>query len=335
MAIHNSNNAFMCRVFPSSLGEVGLRWFDHLEHGSIRSWKEMSEIFTVYNDIDACDEDIVVKTFRFGLHQDSKLRKSFTKRPPVSMADLMTRLEQHIRVEDDPKSAAKDAEVAPLAEIKAAQPESQPESHRRIKEGQHIMREVFQVQDSAQMAPTPLRKELVEEIVFNNRDFEGVQLPHSDALVITLRIGEYDVKRILIDPGNSVEIMKTMAASNGRSSLHSPLTSKVSNTARRHGDYRGPTCGEAMLDDSITEGEARWQFLIGDFLSEEHKSQLMALFKEYQDVFAWTPYEALGVDSEFVCHELNVLLEYKPESKKQEGQHRSIPRPCGKKWNGS
>jgi hypothetical protein len=34
-----------------------------------------------------------------------------------------------------------------------------------------------------------------------------VQLPHSDALVVTLRIGEFDVKRILIDPGSSVKIM--------------------------------------------------------------------------------------------------------------------------------
>jgi hypothetical protein len=374
MAIHNSNDALMCRVFPSSLGEVGLRWFDRLEHGSIRSWKEMYEIFTarfitntrkpkeidsllaltmkvgetlksystryweVYNDIDACDEDIVGKTFRFGLHEDSKLRKSFTKRPPINMAELMTRLEQHIRVEDDPKSSTKIAEVAPLVDRKAAQPEPQPESRRAKKaksstgtsgtgiclaiyttfkepiyrllpfikdkpyfewppkmpgdpatretkpycnyhrEHGHLteqcraykyhlehlvknghlkqfvdesksphqnvevprinvkasapvgiidvihyestchdqrgemrraahLREVFQVQDSAQMAPSPLRKESVEEIVFNNQDFEGVQLPHSDALVITLRIGEFDVKRILIDPGSSVEIM--------------------------------------------------------------------------------------------------------------------------------
>jgi hypothetical protein len=169
MAIHNNNDALMCRVFPSSLGEVGLRWFDRLEHGSIRSWKEMSKIFTarfitntrkpkeidsllaltmkagetlksystryweVYNDIDACDEDIVVKTFRFGLHEDSKLRKSFTKRPPLSMAELMTHLEEHIRVEDDPKSRAKTAEVAPLVDRKAAQPEPRGESRRARK----------------------------------------------------------------------------------------------------------------------------------------------------------------------------------------------------------
>ena len=36
IALHNSNDALMCRIFPSSLGEVGLRWFDRLDHGSIR-----------------------------------------------------------------------------------------------------------------------------------------------------------------------------------------------------------------------------------------------------------------------------------------------------------
>ena len=46
MALHTSNDALMCRIFPSSLGEVGLRWFDRLDHGSIRLWQEMSESFT-------------------------------------------------------------------------------------------------------------------------------------------------------------------------------------------------------------------------------------------------------------------------------------------------
>ena len=31
--------------------------------------------------------------------------------------------------------------------------------------------------------------------------------PHDNTLVITLRIGEYDVKRVLVDQGNGVEIM--------------------------------------------------------------------------------------------------------------------------------
>ena len=56
-------------------------------------------------------------------------------------------------------------------------------------------------------APKRLRKETTEEIVFTDCDLEGVQLPHSDALVVTMQIGDFEVKRILIDSGNSAEIM--------------------------------------------------------------------------------------------------------------------------------
>jgi hypothetical protein len=69
---------------------------------------------------------------------------------------------------------------------------------------------------------------------------------------------------------------------------------------------------EKLIPISITGGESQRQFLIGDSLTQEHKSQLLTLLDKYQDVFAWTPYEAPGVDPEFVCHELNVSPEYKP-----------------------
>lgn len=46
MALYNGNDALMCWIFPSSLGEVVLRWFDRLEHGSICSWRELSKAFT-------------------------------------------------------------------------------------------------------------------------------------------------------------------------------------------------------------------------------------------------------------------------------------------------
>ena len=30
MAVHSKNKALLCRVFPSSLGPVAMRWFDNL-----------------------------------------------------------------------------------------------------------------------------------------------------------------------------------------------------------------------------------------------------------------------------------------------------------------
>jgi hypothetical protein len=137
MSLYNGNDAFMCRIFPSSLGEVTLRWFDRLEHESICSWRELSKAFTThfitntkkpkevdslmaltiksgetlksysskywetYNEIDRCGEDLAIRQFRFGLPQGCRIRQSLTKKLPFSMADLMLRIEQHIRDEED------------------------------------------------------------------------------------------------------------------------------------------------------------------------------------------------------------------------------------------
>ena len=42
---------------------------------------------------------------------------------------------------------------------------------------------------------------------FSDADKLGTIQPHDDALVVTLRIGGYDVKRVMIDQGSAVEIM--------------------------------------------------------------------------------------------------------------------------------
>ena len=42
---------------------------------------------------------------------------------------------------------------------------------------------------------------------FSDEDKIGIIQPRDDALVITLRIGGYDVKRVMVDQGSAVEIM--------------------------------------------------------------------------------------------------------------------------------
>ena len=42
---------------------------------------------------------------------------------------------------------------------------------------------------------------------FSDEDKIGTIRPHDDALVITLRIGGYDVRRVLVDQGSAAEIM--------------------------------------------------------------------------------------------------------------------------------
>ena len=42
---------------------------------------------------------------------------------------------------------------------------------------------------------------------FLDEDKVGTIQPHDDALVVTLRIGGYDVRRVMVDQGSAVDIM--------------------------------------------------------------------------------------------------------------------------------
>ena len=53
-------------------------------------------------------------------------------------------------------------------------------------------------------------------------------------------------------------------------------------------------------------------FLLGASLPPEQRDGLITLLLEYIDVFAWSPYEAPGVDPAFACHNLNVDLLSRP-----------------------
>ncbi|XP_028117574.1 uncharacterized protein LOC114315186 [Camellia sinensis] len=67
------------------------------------------------------------------------------------------------------------------------------------------------------------------KISFSNEDLTWVHYPYNDALLVTLQIGKFDVKRILINKGNSAEIIyyglfKTLGLSHeALLNLESPL----------------------------------------------------------------------------------------------------------------
>ena len=45
MIVHSKNEALMCKVFPSSLEPVAIRWFDGLGGSSIDSFKDLTRTF--------------------------------------------------------------------------------------------------------------------------------------------------------------------------------------------------------------------------------------------------------------------------------------------------
>ena len=55
----------------------------------------------------------------------------------------------------------------------------------------------------------PKRVKINDPLVlsFSDADKQGTISPHDDALVVTLRIGGYDVKRVIVDQGSAAEIV--------------------------------------------------------------------------------------------------------------------------------
>ena len=136
MSLHTHNDALMCKVFPSSLGPMALRWFNGLQKGSIHSFAELIQEFDawfitcsqvsqpvdallsmkmrvgetlhsyaswyweLYNDIGEGNEKIAASTFRMGLPKDLELQELLKKRPFEDMRQLMRRIEEYKCLDD-------------------------------------------------------------------------------------------------------------------------------------------------------------------------------------------------------------------------------------------
>ena len=45
MAVYFKNESLMCKIFPSSLDSIPIRWFNGLEKGSIQGYDELIKAF--------------------------------------------------------------------------------------------------------------------------------------------------------------------------------------------------------------------------------------------------------------------------------------------------
>ena len=137
MAIHSKDKALLCKIFPSSLGPVAMRWFNRLRANSINSFKRLTQVFCshfvtcsrvprpldsllspsmregetlkaysdryweMYNEIDGDFEDVAISTFKVSLPNEHGLRKSLTSKPVTSVRQLMDRIDKYKRVKED------------------------------------------------------------------------------------------------------------------------------------------------------------------------------------------------------------------------------------------
>nr|XP_023884406.1 uncharacterized protein LOC111996646 [Quercus suber] len=137
MTVHSKNETLICKVFPSSLGPVAMRWFDSLGAGSIDSFKELFQAFgshfimcsrvpqpldsllsmsiiegetlktyldrnwEMFNEIDGYFDDVAIRTFKVGLPTEHGLRKSLTGKQVTIVRKLMDQIDKYKRVKED------------------------------------------------------------------------------------------------------------------------------------------------------------------------------------------------------------------------------------------
>ncbi|GFZ09869.1 hypothetical protein Acr_21g0004680 [Actinidia rufa] len=113
------------------------------------------------------------------------------------------------RVKEETKEAANaEDEDIPLGTIHMIGGPNDPNLESKIRSEIRMIKQMHEVL-SVQSLPKKIKTAETERecVTFSMADLERVQHPHSDPLVVQLRIGGYDVKRILVDTESSVEVM--------------------------------------------------------------------------------------------------------------------------------
>ena len=65
----------------------------------------------------------------------------------------------------------------------------------------------YYTDDEPNSVPKRVKMNVPLVLSFSEADKQGTIQPHDDALVVTLRIYGYDVRRVMIDQGSAAEIM--------------------------------------------------------------------------------------------------------------------------------
>ena len=137
MVVHSKDEALMCKIFPSSLGPMAIRWFNGLKANSIDSFKKLTQSFDahfitcskvplplgsllsmsmregetlkaysdryweMFNEIDGSYDDVAISTFKARLPVEHNFRKSLTGKPITSVCLFMDRIDKYRRIEED------------------------------------------------------------------------------------------------------------------------------------------------------------------------------------------------------------------------------------------
>ncbi|KAK3005410.1 hypothetical protein RJ639_016400 [Escallonia herrerae] len=207
MLLLQVSDVVMCKAFPTTLRKAAHAWFKSLQPRFVYSFGQLSDLFqkhfvssrcrrknsvSLLNvvqekneslafflrrfnaatlEIDNLDESVKYTAFLRGLQATSKFAFSVNKSPPGTINTISGGLASGGSSGKSRKSYAREVYIT-----------SQNPSKKQ------------------KTVPVPT-------ISFSNEDLKDVKTPHDDPLVITIKAGKFEVKRVLVDNESSAEIL--------------------------------------------------------------------------------------------------------------------------------
>ncbi|KAK3005822.1 hypothetical protein RJ639_016969 [Escallonia herrerae] len=191
MLLLQVSDAIMCRAFPTTLRKAAHAWFKSLQPRSIYSFGQLSDLF---------QKHFISSHSR---RKNSASLLNIVQEKNESLACFLGRFNAATleidNLDEFVKYTAFLQGLRPTSKFAFFVNKSPPGRARKA-----YAREVC----ITSQPPNKKSKTVpVAAITFSDEDSKDIQTPHDDPLVITVRAGNFDVKRVLIDNGSSAEIL--------------------------------------------------------------------------------------------------------------------------------
>lgn len=126
---------------------------------------------------------------------------------------------------------------------------------------------------------------------------------HTDHGVVVVRGDQQVARQCLVEAVNREIKQKEFAGQDPLQQLLEPLEGKGTDSAKD------------LIKVSILSYENE-RFYIGNSMKHEDRVNVLLLLVQNLEIFAWSPYDVLGVDPKFITHKLNVDPLFPPKKQK-------------------